>query len=143
MIGVGVNRKTLAWYHVKIMKLGIKIVYYIIFIFGLSYSYFLVVGLVIDVRSLDKLAVDQESFYESTDAEITSPYIDQVSFGVIKRGLMSDYYIDCSNGLINFRLHGGYILDYSNFLKKDFWEYIFTIYTLKEICIAGGVTPSF
>lgn len=125
------------------MRLGIKVVYYIIFIFGLSYSYFLVVGLIIDVRSLDKLAVDQESFYESTDIEITSPYINKTSSGVIKRGLMSDYYVDCSSGLINLRLHGGSTLDYSNFLKKDFLEYIFRIYTLKEICIAGGVVPSF
>lgn len=125
------------------MKLSIKIIYYAIFIFGLGYSYFLIVGLVIDVRGLDKLAVDQESFYESTDTKITSLYIDPASFGVIKRGLVSDYYIDCSNGLINFRLHGGSTFDYSNLLKKDYWEYIFTIYTLKEICIAGGVTPSF
>ena len=118
------------------MRFFLKILYNVFFVFGASFSFFLVYGLVADLRGIDKTksvtdevvqieAFDFATFFTSTET------------GVIKHGFVSDYHINCVTGSLVLKIHG-YKYDSSHFLKRAFKKY-----RPKDICIAGGFDPTF
>jgi len=121
----------------------VKFFYYIILIFGSSLSLFLVIGLFIDLRGIDKDT--RSTKFELQEVVILSDsfIFEKIMDGVIKHGIMSDYRIDCSSGIIRLKIHGGRKLDYSLLLKGGFYKEILQKYTLGEACVANGHSPKF
>jgi hypothetical protein len=120
------------------MKLVIKIAYQLFFVFGLSFSFFLLFGLVADFRSIDKTKDGVRTFgarvVEDSDFNI---FFDRTPTGVVKHGFVSDYSIDCTTGSINFAIRG-YSLNYNYFTERAF-----KVYKPSDVCRAGGFVPDF
>lgn len=124
-------------------ELFIKFVYYVILISGSGLSIFLVIGLFIDLRGIDKNTYSTEIELQEVVLLSDSFVFEKTEIGVIKHGIMSDYRIDCSNGIIRLKIHGGSKLDYSLFLKGGFYKEILQKHTLREVCVANGHSPEF
>lgn len=121
----------------------IKFLYYFIIISGSSLSIFLIIGLFVDLRGIDKVVNSPESLQSEVIISSDSFIFEKTEEGVIKHGIMSDYRVDCSNGLVTLKIHGGSKLDYSLFLEGGFYKEIFQKYTPRDICIIGGHSPEF
>ncbi len=125
------------------MRFFFKLTYRILVILGATSSVFLIGGMFIDFNGVKKVETDRGFLVDERIVIPTSPFILQTKDKVVKKGVMSNYVIDCFSGISSFKIHGGIQFDYFLLLESYFYQEIFKKYTPREICLAGGVTPEF
>lgn len=127
------------------MKFLFSILYEAIFVFGFSFSFFFLFGLALDVHGIDQAPRSTADIHvhESDAITFDGGMFERTATGVIKRGLVSNYAIDCISGVLSFKIHGGYSFDYRRLINKDFLKSTFAVHTSREICTAAEFSPAF
>lgn len=109
------------------------------FIIGIIASFYLIGGLFFDLRGIDKMNINVET--DVVEEIIVTPTIANIfvktSNGVIKRGIMGNYHIDCYTGAFSLKIHGGSDFNYLQLLDKGFYKEVVKKYTIKEACLVG------
>jgi hypothetical protein len=126
------------------MELIFRVIYAVGVIAVVVFSFYLIAGLVLDARAIDKSAVSNilpEHETELINEGLSDGY-ETMTYGVLRRGLVSDHYIDCFAETITVSIHGGYHFYYARLFQGKFYDNILKKYSLKELCVRGGFAPS-
>jgi len=112
--------------------------YHVIWSFGIGFSFFLLLGLAADFRSIDKTHDESRTRgIKTVEAQDFQLFFEKTENGVIKHGFVSDYFIDCTTGAIRFSIRD-FQFNYSYFTERAL-----KVYQPRDACRAGGFEPEF
>lgn len=103
----------------------------------ISFTFF-VVGLLVDIRSFDETKGGYESPYENyTGQPINFSALDQTHEGILGRGYVIDFHMNCSTGMISVELFKQKI----NYRVVS--ERAIKVHKPREACLERGFVPLF
>lgn len=118
-------------------KVG-RAVVYALAVWGFALSLLLVVGFVADIRATDRTSGGYEPPYTGYTGEpIDWEAQDQTNEGLLLRGYVFDWRVDCGTGMISIDMFGG------SFDYRELSERAIVVHKPGEACEARGFETGF
>lgn len=107
-------------------------------VIGVVSFFLIVIGLYLDISRFDETSGGYEPPYENYTGEpIDFAALDQSNEGIIGRGYIMDFHLNCTTGMISFELYNQNI-DY-----RVVSERAIVVHKPREACMERGFSPEF
>ncbi|MCK0471192.1 hypothetical protein [Halalkalibacter sp. APA_J-10(15)] len=107
-------------------------------IFGMVMFLLLVIGLYLDISRFDETSGGYEPPYENYSGNpIDFSALDESNEGIVGRGYVMNFHLNCTTGMIGFELYGQQI-DY-----RVVSERAIVVHQPREACMERGFSPEF